>query len=145
MRYLLDTDHLSILQKSKGQDYENLSNRMERLPISEFAISIVTVHEQFLGSNVYISRSQSSTDLVRGYEFMNKLMRSFKVIPVIEFDDLAATIFYDFKSRKIKLATMDLRIAAIAMSKQLVLLTRNHKDFVKVPGLIIEDWTTSTT
>jgi tRNA(fMet)-specific endonuclease VapC len=71
MRYLLDTDHLSILQKSSGQDYENLSNRMERLPISEFAISIVTVHEQFLGSNVYISRSQSPTDLVRGYEFMN--------------------------------------------------------------------------
>jgi tRNA(fMet)-specific endonuclease VapC len=141
MRYLLDTDHLSILQKSKGQDYENLSNRMERLPISEFAISIVTVHEQFLGSNVYISRSQTSTDLVRGYEFMNKLVRSFKVIPVIEFDNLAATTFQDFKSRKIKLATMDLRIAAIAMSKQLVLLTRNHKDFVKVPGLIIEDWT----
>ncbi len=143
MRYLLDTDHLSVLQKSRGQDYEKLSNRMERLPISEFAISIVTVHEQFLGSNVYISRSQSPTDLVRGYEFMNKLVRSFKVIPVIEFDNLAATTFENFKSRKIKLATMDLRIAAIAMSKQLVLLTRNHKDFVKVPGLIIEDWTAS--
>jgi tRNA(fMet)-specific endonuclease VapC len=70
-------------------------------------------------------------------------MRSFKVIPVIEFDNLAATTFEDFKSRKIKLATMDLRIAAIAMSKQLVLLTRNHKNFVKVPGLIIEDWTAS--
>ncbi len=144
MRYLLDTDHLSILQKSKGQDYENLSNRMEKLPISEFAVSIVTVHEQFLGSNVYISRSQSSTDLVRGYEFMNKLVKSFKVIPVIGFEELAATMFQDFKSRKIKMATMDLRIAAIAMSKQLVLLTRNHKDFVKVPGLVIEDWTTLT-
>jgi tRNA(fMet)-specific endonuclease VapC len=47
MRYLLDTDHLSILQKSKGQDYENLSDRMERLPISEFAISIVTGHEHY--------------------------------------------------------------------------------------------------
>lgn len=62
---------------------------------------------------------------------------------MIEFDNLAATTFENFKSRKIKLATMDLRIAAIAMSKQLVLLTRNHKDFVKVPGLIIEDWTAS--
>jgi tRNA(fMet)-specific endonuclease VapC len=143
MRYLLDTDHLSILQKSSGQDYENLSNRMERLHISEFAISIVTVHEQFLGSNVYISRSQSPTDLVRGYEFMNKLVRSFKMIPVIGFDDLAATTFQDFKSRKIKLATMDLRIAAIAITKQVILLTRNRKDFAKVPGLTIEDWTTS--
>lgn len=142
MRYLLDTDHLSVLQKSKGQDYENLSDRMERLPISEFAISIVTVHEQFLGSNVYISRAQNPTDLVRGYEFMNKLVGSVKVIPVIGFDNLAADMFQDFKSQKIKLATMDLRIAAIATTKQIILLTRNHKDFVKVPKLVIEDWTT---
>jgi tRNA(fMet)-specific endonuclease VapC len=65
------------------------------------------------------------------------------MIPVIGFDDLAATTFQDFKSRKIKLATMDLRIAAIAITKQVILLTRNHKDFAKVPGLTIEDWTTS--
>jgi tRNA(fMet)-specific endonuclease VapC len=51
MRYLLDTDHLSVLQKSRGQDYEKLSNRMERLPISKFAISIVTVHEKFQGNS----------------------------------------------------------------------------------------------
>jgi tRNA(fMet)-specific endonuclease VapC len=73
---------------------------------------------------------------------MNKLVRSVKVIPVIGFDDLAAATFQDFKSRKIKLATMDLRIAAIATTKQIILLTRNYKDFVKVPGLVIEDWTT---
>jgi tRNA(fMet)-specific endonuclease VapC len=37
MKYLLDTDHLSILQRSMGQDYQNLSARMEQIPISEFA------------------------------------------------------------------------------------------------------------
>ena len=144
MKYLLDTDHLSVLQKSTGQDYANLSARMDKIPISEFAISIVTIHEQFLGSNTYISRAQSSQDLVRGYEFMNKLVRSFKLIPVLGFDELAATTFQDFQSRRIKLATMDLRIASIAISQQLILLTRNRKDFVKVPEeLTIEDWTDS--
>ncbi|MEH2108265.1 MAG: hypothetical protein V7K43_18845 [Nostoc sp.] len=33
------------------------------------------------------------------------------------------------------------RYSAIALSCKLVLLTRNHRDFSKIPGLLIEDWT----
>jgi tRNA(fMet)-specific endonuclease VapC len=36
---------------------------------------------------------------------------------------------------------MDLRIAAIAISHNLVLLTRNIRDFSKIPELVTEDWT----
>lgn len=44
MKYLLDTDHLSILQRQAGQDYTNLSTRMADYPLSDFAVSIVTFH-----------------------------------------------------------------------------------------------------
>ncbi|MBV9389986.1 MAG: hypothetical protein JOZ78_26485 [Chroococcidiopsidaceae cyanobacterium CP_BM_ER_R8_30] len=51
MRYLLDTDHLSILQRQAGQDYTNLSTRMAGYPLSDFAVSTVTFHEQMLGNH----------------------------------------------------------------------------------------------
>jgi tRNA(fMet)-specific endonuclease VapC len=86
MRYLFDTDHLSVLQKSTGQDYQNLSKRMERIPIVDFAISIVTVHEQLLGSHTYINRARDETQLLRGYEMMTRLVGNLKVIPTLGFD-----------------------------------------------------------
>ncbi|MFO7029482.1 hypothetical protein B9T07_05335 [Limnospira fusiformis CCALA 023] len=36
---------------------------------------------------------------------------------------------------------MDARIVAIALSRSMILLTRNHRGFSKVTGLVIEDWT----
>lgn len=141
MKYLLDTDHLSILQRQTGKDYSNLSTRMAQYPLSDFAVSIVTFHEQMLGCHAYINRERTLNDIVKGYEMMAQLVSDFKVLPLISFDAGAATTFHQLKSQRLQLAKMDARIAAIALSRQLILLTRNHRDFGKVTGLVIQDWT----
>ena len=141
MKYLLDTDHLSILQRQTGKDYSNLSTRMAQYPLSDFAVSIVTFHEQMLGCHAYINRDRTLNDVVKGYEMMARLVSDFKVLPLVSFDAGAATTFEQLKSRRIQLATMDARIAAIALSRKVILLTRIHRDFGKVAGLAIEDWT----
>ncbi len=55
MKYLLDTGHLSIIQRQAGQDYTNLATRMAQHPLSDFAVSIVIVREQILGCYAYIN------------------------------------------------------------------------------------------
>lgn len=141
MKYLLDTDHLSILQRQAGRDYINLSTRMAQYPLSEFAISTVTFHEQMLGSHTYINRARNVDDVVKGYEMMTRLIQDFKVLPLVSFGVDAATALSRLQAQRIQLGKMDARIAAIAMSRELILLTRNHKDFVKAIGLVFEDWT----
>jgi tRNA(fMet)-specific endonuclease VapC len=141
MKYLLDTDHLSIIQRQTGQDYVNLSTHMAQYPLSDFAISIVTFHEQLLGCHTYISRARNDSEVVKGYEMMVRLVDDFKVLPLVSFDADAASVFSQLQTQRIQLARMDSRIAAIALSRKLVLLTRNHRDFSKVPGLLIENWT----
>jgi tRNA(fMet)-specific endonuclease VapC len=141
MKYLLDTDHLSILQRQTGQDYINISARMAQHPLSDFAVSSVTFHEQVLGCHAYINRAQNPDDVVKGYEIMARLINDFKVLPLILFDRNASAAFEQLHSQRIKLAKMDARIASVALSRGLVLLTRNHRDFSKVAGLTIEDWT----
>ncbi len=60
---------------------------------------------------------------------------------VVPFDVKAHAVFANLQAAKIRISTMDLRLAAIAISRSMILLTRNTKDFRKVPGLVFEDWT----
>ena len=141
MKYLLDTDHLSILQRQTGDAYRNLAQRMAQHSPSDFAISIVTFHEQMLGSHAYINRARSLNQVTKGYEIMARIVSDFRLIPVLPFDANAAVAYADLKTQRIQLAKMDARVAAIALSRDLTVLTRNDRDFGKVAGLVIEDWT----
>ena len=57
---------------------------------------------------------------------------------MLPFDAVAATVFDDFRKRRIRIGVMDLRIAAIAFSRDMTVLTRNVSDFRHVPGLKVE-------
>jgi tRNA(fMet)-specific endonuclease VapC len=60
---------------------------------------------------------------------------------VLPFEDDAEDQFVAIRKQKIRVATIDLRIAAIAIVTGSTLLTRNLRDFRRVPGLLVEDWT----
>jgi tRNA(fMet)-specific endonuclease VapC len=61
---------------------------------------------------------------------------------VLAYDHGAAAIVKQFRSQRLALGAMDAKIAAIVLSRNAILVTRNVGDFRKVPGLRIEDWAT---
>jgi tRNA(fMet)-specific endonuclease VapC len=142
VKYLLDTDHISILQKQSGQEFTNVAARIAQHPHSDVAFSIVSFHEQVLGCHAYLNRARNSADPVRGYDMVGQVQRDFAAAIVLPFDGAAASEFDSLLAQRIRIATMDLRLAAITLSRGLTLLTRNKRDFSKVPGLMFSDWTT---
>ncbi len=141
MRYLLDTDHISFLQRRSGAEFTNLVARIAQYSPTDFGLSIVSFHEQILGAHNFINRAQTNRDLMRGYNLLSEILNGFSTAPVLNLDSEAIATFDRLRVEKVRIATMDLRIASIALSKNLVLLTRNIRDFSKVPGLVTEDWT----
>ena len=61
----------------------------------------------------------------------------------MDFSETAAEKFGDLRRLKIRIGTMDLKIAASCLCEDALLLTRNTVDYSKVPGLRFEDWTQS--
>ena len=62
-------------------------------------------------------------------------------IPVLVFDAPPVVTFQRLRRTRLRMGTMDLRIAAIVLSREATLLSRNLADFARVPGLQVEDWT----
>ncbi len=139
--FLLDTNHLVILQTRARSDFERLVDRMSRHPSSGFFVSIISFHEQVLGWNAYISRARDIEGVVRGYQRLHDLIEYFKDAQILPFDAAAAEAFDALHTTRIRTGTMDLRIAAIALSRDMTVLTQNLSDFQRVPNLKVEDWT----
>ena len=108
---------------------------------ANFAASIVSLHEQILGTHSLINRAKKAAELLSGYELMSRVFEVYRSVRVLPFDEVARHRFEQLRDGKIKVGTMDLRIASIALVNGLTLLTRNHSDFSKIPDLSIEDWT----
>lgn len=141
MRYLLDTDRISFLQRRAAPEYGRLTARMALHPPTEFAFSVVSFHEQVMGAHARINQARHTAGVSRRYELLLDILQTFMAAPVLPFDAAAGAVFDGLVSQRLRLPTMDLRIAAIAFSRGLILLTRNVRDFGRVPGLVTEDWT----
>ncbi len=102
MKYLLDTDHISILQRQSGQEYATLSARIRQESRSDLGFSIVSFHEQALGAHTYINRARKAEDIVRGYSMLARILRQFAAAPVVPFDVAAAAVFDGLDGRRLR-------------------------------------------
>lgn len=71
---------------------------------------------------------------------MAELFGFFAGFHIALFDTDAANRFVGLKAAKVRIATMDLKAASVALTNNALFLTANRKDFEQVPGLRFENW-----
>ncbi|MGE0882915.1 MAG: type II toxin-antitoxin system VapC family toxin [Blastocatellales bacterium] len=138
--YILDTDLLSLLGRTDSPASHRLRFRLSRLKQEERITTIITFEEQMRGWMSHLARSRSLAKQVEAYRQLQEFLQRYLTISVLEFDETAAAEFERLQKQRIRIGSMDLKIAAITLAQNATLLTRNTKDFSKVPGLLIEDW-----
>jgi tRNA(fMet)-specific endonuclease VapC len=137
--YILDTDHLSILERG-GSASQRLLQRLANVDPTQLGASIISYEEQMRGWLSYIAKAQTVDRQVEAYRQLKHQLENYCTIPIIEFDRQAVQEFQHLKKLYPRLGTMDLKIAAITLVNQAVLLTRNTTDFGQISNLSIENW-----
>ena len=137
---VLDTDHLNILQIGKGGFYDALASRMDASPDQHFATTVVTFEEHMRGWLAGIRRARDVAAQVRPYDQLINLVRFFQAWEIVRFDQRAAERFRQLRQERIRIGTLDLKIACIALEHGAIVLSANAQDFSQVPHLRVESW-----
>lgn len=136
MLYLLDTDHISLLQ----HNHANVIARLKSVPITQRVVCVISLYEQLQGRLAYIHRAKAEADAAFGFRQLIEAIEFYRVLPIFAYSHAAVSEFKRLRQQKIRIGTQDLRIAAIALSHRATVVTRNLRDFGQVPGLMMVDW-----
>ncbi|HLC63710.1 MAG TPA: type II toxin-antitoxin system VapC family toxin [Candidatus Nanoarchaeia archaeon] len=130
--YLFDTDILVGLLREDSQASHKLKDLLERQ--TELHTSSVNLHELIKGA--YLSKHPEKN--------MSRVIRLIQSFSLLGFDEEAALISGKLSADKEMKGKMieqnDIFIAALALTHNLTLITRNKKHFESIEGLQIEVW-----
>lgn len=135
--YLFDSDTFSHFK------YRNpaLERQMALHESDVFGLTMVTVEEALGGWYKQLRQARTHAEVAkssRSSALTMQLMSSFQVFPETE-KSLEATD--QIVKAKLNIGKMDIRIAAIALELVATVVTRNTRDFSRIPNLMIADWT----
>jgi tRNA(fMet)-specific endonuclease VapC len=136
---LIDTDHLTVLTDRRATAHSSLIRQLESVDEPP-AIPIVAVEEQCKGWLAKLNRTRDIHRQIAPYERLAELFDFLAEWRIVSLSSEAADIFAELQRLKIRIGSQDLKIAAISLSEDALLLSANLRDFRKVPDLRVENW-----
>ena len=130
--YMLDTNICIFLINSKSPE---LARKITDIPFDEVCVSTITQSELEYG----VSKSQNKKKNAQA------LVKFLSTVTVLDYDTKAAEVYgeirADLERKGQVIGQLDMLIAAHAKSEELVIVTNNVREFGRVDGLVLEDWT----
>ena len=117
---ILDTDTQSLWLRG----HEAIAAQVTRTPPQQLAVTIITVEEILRGWYTQIRRARQDEQLARAYEALQQTVEFVRGIQILAFDLSAIRRYRQLRTRHRRAGTNDLRIAAIVLEQEGILVTR---------------------
>ncbi len=119
------------------------AKRLAGIPPGEQAVPIVVVEELIRGRLNVIRQAEAARTRItieQAYLLLEQTLDDMRQVKMLSFTQQAERLLKEWRTKKIRGSTHDLRIAAICVTSSTTLVTRNRRDFQNVPGLSVEFW-----
>jgi tRNA(fMet)-specific endonuclease VapC len=134
--FVFDTDILSLYQRGHTQ----VLAAMTAHATDTLTLSTVTLEEQFGGWSALARAARTAHEREHCSMFLAALVESWRSFAIVPLTIPAIARFEGLLQAKLNVKRNDLRVAAIALELGATVITRNRRDFGRVSGLLIEDW-----
>lgn len=137
---LLDTDMMTTLHAPPSPTRDRLVQRLTAADAAgeEVAVSVVSFEEQMRGWMAVLNRTRDAVGQVPAYDRLRRLIDQYHEMRVLAFDVAAAAQYQTLRAAYRRSNTMDLKVAAVALAHDALLLSGNARDFAVVSGLRFE-------
>jgi tRNA(fMet)-specific endonuclease VapC len=118
-------------------------SRIEAVPLEEQSAPIVAIEEILRGRLNAIRQAEAGKSRItidRTYQLFEETLDALRELRFLSFVPQAETILKEWRKKKVRGSTHDLRMAASCVAHSATLVTRNRRDFEHVPGLSVEFW-----
>lgn len=136
LQFLFDTDHLTLFEYKHAL----VAQRYSMLVPGTVGVSAVTIHEALRGRLAYLAQARKGIERIQRYSYLLQTLDVIFQLVRVQFDQSSEDQFQRLLSLKLRIGSQDLKIAAAALANNLTLVTRNRRDFSRVPGLVLDDW-----
>ena len=117
--------------------------RATAIPLREQAVPVIVIEEIMRGRLSVIRQAEAGrgkASITRAYELFEETFRDFRRLHILSHTPQAEALYQQWRQQGIRIATHDLRIAALSVAHAARLISRNRRDFDRVPGLMVEFW-----
>jgi len=117
--------------------------RATLIPMREQGVPVIVIEEIMRGRLNVLRQAEAgraNATITRAYELFEETFRDFRRLHILSHTTQAEALYQQWRQQGIRMATHDLRIAALCVAHAARLISRNRRDFERVPGLMVEFW-----
>ncbi len=134
--YIFDTDTLTLYERMNPAVVRNVFYHLA----DDIRVSSITVEEQLAGWFGALRSARTPQQIEAAHVRLSAAVRLLSNWDIVPFTAPAEARYQSLLKQRLNVGGNDLRIAAIALEVGAAVVTRNRRDFARVPGVVWEDW-----